>query len=400
MRLRKIVLISMLAVSIAAVSACSKKSTDSTASQESSATTETTAAVDRPKDYGTVKLSDYKGVEIPNIDTTVTDDEVESQINTNLKQDPNIEEITDRAVQDGDTVNIDYTGTKDGVAFDGGSATGFDLVIGSKSFIDGFESGLIGHNIGEDVKLELTFPSDYGNEDLAGAAVVFDVKINSISVSKDAELNDEWVSRHTNGECTTVDAYRASVRKELEEQKQKSAQSQDQYNAISAVIDKSTFKMNDKAIDYEYNNIYAPIESMINQYGMSLEDYAKAYGMTEDQLKTELKTQAEGYVKQTAAIREIFKKEKMSLNDEDYQILIDMNGGNTTKDDLIKQYGQDTIDEAAKTYKVVNFLVDNAKRTDVTVSVTGETLSGQESTESATEGASGTASEKETKKAE
>lgn len=397
MRLKKLVLVGMAVLSIAAVSACEKKSDvtqsstvaskDKAKTKESTATAETTAAVERPDDYGSAELGNYIGVEIPNIDTTVTDEEVQTQIDNELKQDPNKEQVTDRPVQDGDIVNIDYTGTKDGVAFDGGTAQGYDLVIGSGSFIKGFESGLIGHNVGEDVKLDLTFPADYGNADLAGAAVVFDVKINSISVSKDAELNDEWVNRHTGGESTTVDAYRESVRARLEKQKKTSAESQTQYNAIAAVIETSTFNMNDSAIDYEYSRIYAPIESMITQYNMDLDSYAQAYGMTADQLKEVLKTQAENYVKQTIVTREIYDKEKMTLTDADYQTLIDINGGGITKDELIQQYGQEDVDEMAKGYKVVNFIIKNAKRTDVTLNVTGETISGGESTEAQTSAA-------------
>ena len=376
MKLKKLALIGM--VVLATMSACGKKSTEESTEAQTTVEGETQADAERPSEYGSAELGIYKGVEIPNIDISVSDAEVESQINTELLQDPDIAEVTDRAVQEGDTVNIDYVGTKDGVAFDGGTASGFDLVIGSHTFIEGFESGLIGHNIGEDVKLDLTFPKDYGNEELAGAAVVFDVKINKISVSTPATLTDEWVNRHTNGAQTTVDAYKALVRTNLEEQRKKSAESQDQYNALTAAVQNAKFKMNDAAIEYEYNNSFKPIEAMLTQYNMTLDDYAKAYGMTGDGLKTELRNQAENFVKQTILIREVYKKEKMSLTDADYQLIVDMNGGTMTKDELIKKNGQDNVDEIAKAYKVVNFLVENAKRSDVTVSITGETLSGGE----------------------
>ena len=154
MRLRKLAVIGM--VVLATMSACGAEKKDSTGSTEAKtgteasteAKTETKTEAKKPSDLCSVKLGNYIGVEIPNIDTTVSDQEVESQINTELQQDPDKENITGRAVQDGDTVNIDYTGTKDGVAFDGGSAKGYDLVIGSNNFIAGFESGLVGHNIG------------------------------------------------------------------------------------------------------------------------------------------------------------------------------------------------------------------------------------------------------------
>lgn len=382
MKLKKLALVGM--VVLATMSACGKKDADNSTDTKTTVEGETTAEAERPSDYGSVELGNYKGVEIPNIDTTVSDDEVAAQINNELMQDPDKTEVTDRPVQEGDTVNIDYVGTKEGVAFDGGTANGYDLVIGSNSFIDGFETGLIGHSIGEDVKLDLTFPEDYGNADLAGAAVVFDVKINSISVSTPASLTDEWVNRHTNGEQTSVEAYRESIRANIEEQMKMSAKSQDQYNALKAVIEGSKFEMNDGAIDYEYNNIFAPIQSIIDQYGMTLEQYASAYGISEEEMKNQIKEQAEGRVKQILVVNEIFKKEKMSLTDEDYQVIIDLSGGNITKDDLIKQYGQEDIDNATKTYKVVNFILDNAKRSDVTVNVNGETQGSEAQSEETT----------------
>lgn len=377
MKLKKLALIGMVVV--ATMSACVIQKKDATETQTTAeGESKANADVKRPSDYGTAELGKYVGVEIPNIDTSVSDQDVEAQINTELTQDPDVVEVTDRAVQEGDTVNIDYTGTKDGVAFDGGSATGYNLVIGSNSFIEGFEAGLIGHSIGEDVKLDLTFPKDYNNADLAGAAVVFDVKINSISVSSPATLTDEWVNKHTNGEQKTVDEFKAAVKANLEEQRSKSAKSQDQYNAIAAVIADSKFEMKDEAIDFEYNNIYKPIDNMITQYGMDLDQYASAYGMSADELKTQIRNQAESYVKQVIVTREIYKKEKMSLTDEDYQVVVDLNGGSLTKDELIQQYGKDEVEETAKTYKVVNFILDNAKRTDVTVNINGETMGSEE----------------------
>lgn len=397
MRLKKLALMSM--VVLATMSACGvskKSSTDSTDSTDTKTATEAKTDEKAPSDYGSVELGDYIGVEIPNIDTSVSDQDVDAQINTELQQDPDKEQITDRAVQEGDTVNIDYTGTKDGVAFDGGSAKGYDLVIGSNNFIEGFESGLIGHNIGEDVQLNLTFPSDYNNKDLAGAAVVFDVKINSISVSKPATLTDEWVSKHTSGAQTTVDAYKAEVKKQIEDQRKKSAEQQDQYNALTAVMKNSTYKLNDKAVDYEYDSAMEPINNMIKQYGMTIEQYAQAYGTDEEGLKAKVREQAESVAKERVTIDAIYKKEKMSLKDEDYQKIIEASGLTTTKDELIKQYGKDKVEQAVKSYKVVNFLVEKAKRSASTVNLNGETVGseeGQTSAESAGEAAESSAAE-------
>ena len=395
MKLKKLALIGMVVV--ATMSACGIQKKEATETQTTAeGESKANADVKRPSDYGTAELGKYVGVEIPNIDTSVSDQDVEAQINTELTQDPDVVEVTDRAVQEGDTVNIDYTGTKDGVAFDGGSAKGYDLVIGSNNFIEGFESGLIGHNIGEDVQLNLTFPSDYNNKDLAGAAVVFDVKINSISVSKPATLTDEWVSKHTSGAQTTVDAYKAEVKKQIEDQRKKSAEQQDQYNALTAVMKNSTYKLNDKAVDYEYDSAMEPINNMIKQYGMTIEQYAQAYGTDEEGLKAKVREQAESVAKERVTIDAIYKKEKMSLKDEDYQKIIEASGLTTTKDELIKQYGKDKVEQAVKSYKVVNFLVEKAKRSASTVNLNGETVGseeGQTSAESAGEAAESSATE-------
>ena len=382
MRLKKLALMSM--VVLATMSACGVSKKGSTDSTDAKTATEAKTDEKAPSDYGSVELGDYIGVEIPNIDTSVSDQDVDAQINTELQQDPDKEQITDRAVQEGDTVNIDYTGTKDGVAFDGGSAKGYDLVIGSNNFIEGFESGLIGHNIGEDVQLNLTFPSDYNNKDLAGAAVVFDVKINSISVSKPATLTDEWVSKHTSGAQTTVDAYKAEVKKQIEDQRKKSAEQQDQYNALTAVMKNSTYKLNDKAVDYEYDSAMEPINNMIKQYGMTIEQYAQAYGTDEEGLKAKVREQAESVAKERVTI------------DANYQKIIEASGLTTTKDELIKQYGKDKVEQAVKSYKVVNFLVEKAKRSASTVNLNGETVGseeGQTSAESTGEAAESSATE-------
>lgn len=398
MRLKKLALMSM--VVLATMSACGVSKKGSTDSTDAKTATEAKTDEKAPSDYGSVELGDYIGVEIPNIDTSVSDQDVDAQINTELQQDPDKEQITDRAVQEGDTVNIDYTGTKDGVAFDGGSAKGYDLVIGSNNFIAGFESGLIGHNIGEDVQLNLTFPSDYNNKDLAGAAVVFDVKINSISVSKQATLTDEWVSKHTGGAQTTVDAYKAEVKKQIEDQRNKSAEQQDEYNVLTAVMKNSTYKLNDKAVDYEYNSAMEPINNTIKQYGMTIGQFAQAYGTDEEGLKAKVREQAESTAKEKLTIDTIFKKQKMSLKDEDYQKVIEESGINMTKDQLIQEYGKEKVEQVVKFYKVVNFLVEKAKRSASTVNLNGETVGseeGQTGAESTSESVEGSAAESQSK---
>ncbi len=152
-----------------------------------------TLAEVNPEEF--VTLGEYKGITVEVAAPNVTDEDVESQLQSIFSSNPPMTEVTDRAVQDGDTVNIDYVGkyADSGEAFDGGTAQGADLVIGSNSYIDGFESGLVGVNVGDTVDLNLTFPENYGATDLAGKDVIFTVTVNSISVKSD-DMTDEWAA--------------------------------------------------------------------------------------------------------------------------------------------------------------------------------------------------------------
>lgn len=215
--MKKKLIMALLALSIAVMAAgCGDKKSDK--SKDDDKKTETSAedtavdtnskgkvvAVDVDDISKYVKLGDYKNLEVTETKTEITDADVEDYISQQLTY--KAEEITeDRPVQENDTVNIDYTGYLDGEAFDGGSATDSDLLIGSNSFIDGFESGLIGKSKGEEVTLDLTFPDPYSNNpDLAGKPVQFKVKINAIKAAP--ELTDEWVKNNTDKQ--TVDEYK------------------------------------------------------------------------------------------------------------------------------------------------------------------------------------------------
>ena len=162
-----------------------------------------------------VTITKYKGVEIDKVDAdAVSDNDVEAQINSVLQSKSTTTEVTDRAAQTGDTVTIDYEGKKDGVAFDGGTATDAQLTLGSGQFIDGFEDGVVGHNIGDTFDLDLTFPENYGNEDLAGQAVVFTVTLKGISQTDVPELTDEFV-QSVSDTSKTVEEYKKEIKKSL-----------------------------------------------------------------------------------------------------------------------------------------------------------------------------------------
>ena len=172
-------------------------------------------------DYGKVTLGKYKGIEIEVSDPAVTDAEVESRIQSALSTSPNRVSITGRdKVENGDLVNIDFEGKMDGKTFDGGTFNGYELTIGSGSFIEGFEEQVIGMKKGETKDINLTFPDPYPNKpDYAGKPVVFKVKVNDIYTEEPAEFNNAWVERVTEGKQKTTEEYRAAVKEELKSTK-------------------------------------------------------------------------------------------------------------------------------------------------------------------------------------
>ena len=324
-------------------------------------TTETTTAAETTEaeitDKGEVtKLGQYKGIEVTKEDTTVTDAELDQRIASILQANPEITEITDRSAQNGDTVNIDYVGMKDGVAFDGGTAEGYDLELGSDAFIDGFEDGLIGANVGEERSLNLTFPEDYGNADLAGQAVVFDVTVNKIEEKKNAILDDAFVQRVS--DFSTVDEFKADTMAALQEEKEQSAAQQVEDDAFAAAVDNSEYSLNEAAVEQQYNNQLAYYENMFSSYGFTMESYAEMIGQTEDEFKETLHTAAENAIKQQLLIDAVAEKEGLIVEDADRESLAENYG--TDLKTLQDTYGEDMVDQTALIYKVVEFIGSNA----------------------------------------
>ncbi|MCD8122936.1 MAG: trigger factor [Clostridiales bacterium] len=329
---------------------CSKK-------EETQETTAAEAAEEVITDLGEVtKLGEYLGVEVTKLSTEVTEEELETRIQSILDANPEYLEITDRAAKNGDVVNIDYVGMKDGVAFDGGTAEGYDLELGSGSFIDGFEDGLIGANVGEERSLNLTFPEDYMNADLAGQAVVFDVTVNAIKEKKDAVLDADFVSRVS--DYTTVEEFREGTKSDLTEQKETQAEQQLQNDAFQIVLDASEFTLNEDAVEQTYQNQLSYYQSMSEAYGLTMESLAGIYGMTEEEFQEQLRAAAENSIRQELLVSEITAQEGLTVTDEDRASLAEMYG--TDVETLQSTYGDEAVDASALLYKVVDLIVDNA----------------------------------------
>ncbi len=307
------------------------------------------------KDIFTIKK--YKGLKIAQCTPMpVTDEEVEDTIRSNLIENNLWKMVTDRPAQAGDQVVIDYVGTINGSPIDGGSATEQFIVLGSGSYIRGFEEGIIGHSTGETFKIYITFPSDYGVPELEGENAVFTITLHAIRVLP--ELTDQFVleSQDILGtEATTVSEYRAFVRKDLEASNKDVADNQKEQAVWEALIKQCTVAKYPKDM---YEKQAAEIDA---QYSY----YAQMYGMSVDELISSLfgiskDTMIKDLIKQELAVQYIAEKEKLSLTTKEYKTRLGeyaLEYGYTSTEELEKQVGKTELEKVFLQEKVTEFLV-------------------------------------------
>ena len=361
--------------------ACGKGSTESTeaASSEtetaqSEAVSETVAETEDtnvyPYEYDVesmVKLGEYKGLTYTETDVSVSDDEVESQINSTLTAHATAEQITDRAVEDGDTVNIDFEGKIDGKTFDGGTASGASLTIGSGTFIDGFEDGLIGVKPGDKTTLKLKFPDEYKtNTDLAGKDVTFDVTVNYIKGDDIVpELDDDFVKGLNIDDVSNVKEYRAYVKSQLQTNKESEAEKSKQSELLQQAVDNAEIKEIPEELVTQYATQYTDYYKQYASYfGLELSDFLTQYM---NQTEEEFNQSAEDYGKERAGymlvVSAIAKAEKVdvdALYDEKVAQYAEQSGYADAAT-LEKDYSKRYLNQIIINEEVQNILEENAK---------------------------------------
>ncbi len=305
-----------------------------------------------------VTLGDYKGIELEAVDTAPGEDELEFEISQRLAD--TAEQVTDGTVQNGDTAVIDFVGKKDDVAFDGGTAEEYPLEIGSGTFIPGFEDGVIGMAVGETKDIPLTFPENYGSEELAGQDVVFTVTVNRIN--RPSDLTDEWVQ--ANSDYESVDEYKDSVRTELEAQNAASADEMLAQEAFYQVWVSSEIK------DYPEEDLQNAIDWMTEQMvtfaeegDMTLEEFVESQGMDMEQFEAETREYAKQRVAQDLIVQSIIDEEEISMDDEEIQKIAEKLVTQYGFEDLIgliEVYGESEVYATIALYRVEQFIVDNA----------------------------------------
>lgn len=312
------------------------------------------------------ELGQYEGVEVPFKDQEVTDEDVDAEIERMRKRNASLEEVSDRPAQEGDTVTIDYEGFKDGVAFEGGKGEGYNLKLGSKSFIPGFEEQVAGHNVGESFTIEVKFPEDYHAEDLKGADATFNVTIHAIKTEIVPELDDEFAKDVS--EFDTLDELKADVRAKQQERADKDNKAGFENETVRAVCDNCEIDIPESMIQNEVEQMADDQAARMSNQGIALDMYLQYVGQSMDEFKKSLEPMARVRVKSSLVIEKITEKLDPEVTDEDYNEELKQIA-NTYKidvEEVKKSIGEDSafIKDSIRARKTVEYLASKAVKVE------------------------------------
>ena len=310
-----------------------------------------------------VKAPKYKGIEIPKIEYTVSDEDINHELGHMQEKNARLVTVEDRAVENGDIAVIDFEGFVDGVAFEGGKAENHELEIGSHTFIEGFEDQVVGMKIEEEKDINVTFPEEYFSKELAGKPATFKVKLHEIKKKEMPKLDDEFAKDAR--EFDTLDELKASIKARIEEENKNREKYETEDAAIKAVCDAAEFDIPSGMIETELDNMMKDIDSRLSYQGMNLKSYLQMMGKTEEDMRKEYEEQAKTSVKSRLVLEAIGKDAKIEVTDEEIADKIkEMAEKYGKKEDELKDNEQlkNYIKENLKTDKTIALIVDNAKR--------------------------------------
>ena len=264
-----------------------------------------------------VTVEGYKGIEIEKNVAKVTAKDVDAEVENARKRNSRTVEITDRAAAMGDIANIDYEGSVDGVAFDGGKGEGHDLTLGSGSFIPGFEDQIVGKSIGEEFDVNVTFPEEYHAKELAGKAAVFKTKLNALKVEELPALDDEFAKDVS--EFDTLAEYKADIKAKMTKRNEERAEAEAENALAEALIDKLVAEIPEPMFAAEVENCVRDYDTRLRQNGLDLQTYFKYTGLTLEVLREQLRPQAEKQVKIRLALEKIAAVEALTVSDEEVE---------------------------------------------------------------------------------
>ena len=312
------------------------------------------------------ELGQYEGVEVPYKDQVVTDEDVDAEIERMRKRNASLEEVTDRAAQEGDTVTIDYEGFKDGVAFEGGKGEGYNLKLGSKSFIPGFEEQVAGHNVEDEFTIEVKFPEDYHAEDLKGADATFNVKIHAIKTEVVPELDDEFAKDVS--EFDTLDELKADIRAKQQERADKDNKAAFENETVRAVCDNCEIDIPESMIQSEVEQMAQDQAARMSNQGIGLDMYLQYVGQTMDDFKKSLEPMARVRVKSSLVIEKIAAKLEPEVTAEEYEeeLKTIANSYKIDVEEVKKSIGDDSafLKDSIKARKTVEYLASKAVKVE------------------------------------
>ena len=332
-----------------AVSGCNGKE----AAEGESSAAETVSEAEL-SDEASITLGNYKGLTLTAVREEVTDADIDAELDALRQQYPAV--VEGRAAKEGDVANIDYVGTKDGVAFDGGTASGYNLSLGNGGFIDGFEDGVVGMMPGEEKDLNLTFPEEYHSAELAGQDVVFHVTLNQLMSPEETAVDDDLAKRALGDDSAVLEDLRAQVSASLESQAEANYFNAAGNELLTQVINDSQITADPDAVDQMHQQLLTTYTAYASQYGLELADFLSLFLGTDEE---GLKANAETLVKQEMVLDEIIAAEGLSATDEQKDLLAQMNYF-TDADEMIATYGDESADELFNMGAAYYYLIENA----------------------------------------
>ena len=310
-----------------------------------------------------VGLGKYKGVTVEKPDVTVTDEEVDAELAAEQEKNASYNEITDRPVADGDKINLNFEGFVDGVAFEGGKGEDYPLTIGSGSFIPGFEEQLVGAEIGKEIEVNVTFPENYQSAELAGKPAVFKCTVLKITEKVLPELNDEFADDVS--EFSTLEEYKADIRKNLEVKKEEKARTEKENKVIDAIIADSEIEIPEPMLKAQQEQIVDEFAQRLQSQGLNIDQYFSYIGGSREKMMEEVKDQADKRIRTRVVLEEIVKAENIVATEEDFEVeLGKLAEAYGTDVDTVKKIFEgrekDRMMEDIAVQKAVSFVADNA----------------------------------------
>ena len=299
-----------------------------------------------------VSIEAYKGIKVKKVEYNVTDEDIENDLKRLQERNAKDVPVTDRTCQEGDTVVIDFSGSVDGVKFEGGTAEKYRLGLGTHSFVPGFEEQVCGMKIGEEKDINVKFPDDY-TEELKGKDAVFAIKLHEIFIKELPEITDEFIKDKTGEE--SLDAYKAKIRADFDKDNKRRERDENEDNLLKAISDKTTVEIPDAMVENEVTSMIQQFEYRLMYQGLKLQDYLKMIGQTEEDMRKSYKETAYSRVKKQLIVNKIIELEKIEATQEEIDEKVKEQAESVAKD--VEEYRK-TMDPRQLEYIQNSIIVD------------------------------------------